>query len=105
MKHKWFLVLACAWVLWSSTSTSKFGAGDISPGSAYESRADCINAIDRLLANRGESKEGEKITSTRDDTTGVKMVTGKDIYANDYFIIFNYRCYPSDFDPREKAAR
>jgi len=75
MKHSWLLVLACAWILWSTEFSSWM------PKEGYKWKWTCEIARKRMQAN---------------------WVKARKLDPKDFLGQGAFWCFPSDFDPRGK---
>jgi hypothetical protein len=108
MKHKWLLVSACAWILWSMaevksnpnlpawTRLRTWWSGNQmvwQPGESFDTLSECIERTKNIISS---FKEAWSPALDKAPTPPGFVPTDK------RYTLF---CYPSDFDPREKTVK
>jgi hypothetical protein len=108
MKHQWFYVLACAWILWEadvdpkSTLVRKMNALG-----GLETKEECVEKA-RLYAKQLDSAYGLDLGAKFGGKPNVQShqivgdTTVQANYKNGVHEVTRWECWPSDFDPRGK---
>ena len=110
MKHKWLLVSAFAWILWSMTEVKSnpnlpawtrlkiwwLGTQkEWSPGESFNNLPECTERISNIISHYDGAWSPTLKSNTPPVPPGWVPLDKK-------YILF---CYPSDFDPRPKTTK
>lgn len=104
MKHRWLLVIGCAWITWEADVDPKTTLDKrLSSVDAFESKAECEKA-----ALRQAKMVGIAIETLRSKELVFHQVLGNVVeahYKNGTHEATRWECWPSDFDPTKSIPK
>ena len=102
MKHKWLLVIACAWIMWEA---------DVDPKTMLDKRMNALGGFDsRVECGEGSERQVKMLNSVvSSGLAGGKYRSSQAVGStwigtlkDGTVEITRFECWPSDFDPRGK---